>query len=261
MDLAGRIRSIEDLKKHKNAFFADALQSIDVFKYARAPVIHKVVFQEGDLTVLRIGVERDLQRQRRDFIREAVENWPDTWVVFDNRPSVQKCVIQRHGGFQKTQTVAKVLEENINKWIQRYQLASVFEPIYSKNVFWDLVHQFTGRLTQIEFELISPNMSNLSDSLTLDLASLNRETNTQRTKLQLNSDPESALTPTEKDTLIAGLVDYASKGGGDITLRARGVKRKMHTAKGITETSIDEVELQGKNAADLAKVFRKLVGE
>ena len=261
LGLDGTITSIEDLKKHKNEFFAEALRAVNAFMYPRATVIHQVVVRDADLTVLRLGVERDLQRQRRDFTTEPVEHWPDTWVAIDNRPHIQKCIIQKQGGFQHTRTVAKILEDTLNERLQHYQLACVFEPIYGTSVFWDLIERFTGRITQIEFELISPNMSNLSEALTVDLKTLTRETSTQRTRLQLNSDPKAALTPTRDDAMISGLVDYASTGGGDIMLRARGVKRKMHTAKGITEISIDEVELQGTDPDGLAKSFRKLVGE
>jgi hypothetical protein len=262
MDLAGKIRSLEDLKRHKNEFFASALSSITTFHYNRAPLVHCLVYDADDLTIIRVAVERDLVRQRKDFTTEPVENWPDTWVAFDNRPDVQKCLIQsRGGGFQDTQTVVRILEGNLNDKLRHDQLAAAFEPIYERNVFWNLVKHYEGKITQIEFELISPNMSNISSSLTLDLAGLNRTTNTQRTKLQLNSDPGSSLTPDTSDPMVVGLVDYASQGGGDITLRARGVKKKMHTAKGITEIVVDEIELHGKDPAEVAKLFRNVLGK
>ena len=259
LTLDGGIRGVEDLKRHKNTFFAEALAGIKVFTYGRAEIVHQTVATSGTLTIFRLAVERDLRRQRKDFVEEPVENWPDTWIVFDNNPTVQKCLIQKRGGFQRTKTVAKILEDTINARLIQHQLSAVFEPIYSKNVFWDLTRRYQGRITQIEFELVSPNMSNISASLKIDLAGLNKSTNTQRTKFQLNSDPRSALTPNEDDETISGLVDYASQGGGDITVRARGVKHKVHTAKGITELSIDELELQGKPDNDIVRIFRKLV--
>lgn len=258
MDLGGTITGIEDLRQKKNEFLRQALENIETFAYSRAETRHKIWASEA-LFVLQIGVERDLKRKTREFEIEEVENWPTVFVAFNNDPQVQKCLVQQQGGFQRTATVVKLIEDSLNVVLAQYQLAIAFEPIYAESYFWDLVERYQGKITQIEFELISPNMSNISENLTFDLAALNRSTNTQRTNLQLNSDKNATLTPSADDPLIGGLVHYSSDGGGDITMRAMGVRKKIHTAKGVNEVTIDEVLVEGATPEQLADVFRGLL--
>jgi len=259
LDLAQEIRGVDDLRAKKNEFFWRALSGINIFTYSRGPLVHRKLSMDDDLLILQLAVERDLKRTTREFEAETVENWPDVLIVMNNRPDIQTCLIQEGVGFQKTSTVAKILEDNLNAQLLHYQLSVAFEPIYEKRVFWDLVHRYEGRITQIEFELISPNMSNISGALTIDLGALNRNTNTQRTNIKLNSDKSSSLTPTKDDPLVSGLVDYASQGGGDITIRAKGIHKKMHTARGVNETRIDELLIQGASPEHLKNIFKDLL--
>ncbi|MFA6174800.1 MAG: hypothetical protein WC334_05900 [Kiritimatiellales bacterium] len=259
LDLEQQIRSVEDLRAKKNEFFKRALSAINIFTYSRGPLVHRKLWMDDDLMIIQLAVERDLKRTTKEFEEEVVENWPDILVAMNNRPDVQMCLIQEGGGFQKTDTVAKLIEDNINTQLLHHQLSTAFEPIYEKKIFWDLVHRYEGKITQIEFELISPNMSNISGALTIDLGALNRKTNTQRTNIKLNSDKSSCLTPTEDDLLVSGLVDYASQGGGDIAVRAKGVSKKIHTARGVNEIHIDEVSIQGANPEQLKDIFKELL--
>lgn len=258
LDLDGEITSVEDLKAKKNEIFRRVLEHIRAFSYSRGEIRHKCS-RLDDLIVLQIGIERDLKRKTREFEVESIENWPTVYVAFDNDPDVQKCLIQRYSGFQCTDTVVKLIESTLNIKLQRYQLAVVFEPIYKESYFWDLVSEYEGKITQIEFELISPNLSNISDSLSLDLGRLHRSTNTQRTNLQLNSDENAYLTPSQEDPQVAELVKYSSQGGGDITIRIKGLRKKKHTAKGINEYSIDEAEIEGKSVEQVADILREVL--
>lgn len=257
LDIEGSIKDLADLKRQKNELFRRAVSTVKTFSYSRGDIRHKV-WHDDDIFVLQIGVERDLKRITREFEIEDVENWPTVYVVFNNDPAIQKCLVQQGGGFQRTITVLKIIEQSLNAVLARYQLSVAFEPIYSESYFWDLVEQYRERITQIEFELISPNMSNISESLTFDLAQLNRSTNTQRTNLQLNSDVNTALTPTADDPLIGGLVKYSSEGGGDITMRARGVRKKIHTAKGVKEITIEEIEVEGATQEQILRMFKEI---
>ena len=259
MDLNGEIKSLEDLKRKKNEYLEGILLKVPSMMYSRAEIRHKLLWSKEHIFILQIGVERDLKRSTREFELEEVENWPTVFAVLNNDPTIQKCLVQEHGGFQSSSTVIKIIEDSINQYLRQHQLALVFEPIYNEKYFWDLVAQYKDRITQIEFELISPNMSNISSSLKFDLVALNRSTNTQRTNLQLNSDADSFLTPTIDDPLIKGLVEYSSNGGGDITVRAKGIHKKQHTSRGIKQTTIDELIITGSSPEALAKTFEELM--
>jgi hypothetical protein len=253
------IKSVDELKAKKNQLFARVFRKINIFIYSRGPIIHKKLSDRDDMLLLKIGVERDLKRKTKEFEVEDIENWEPSLVAINNNPDVQKCLIQQYGGFQDTKTLAKLLEDNFNNYLIEYQLSISFQPIFEENYFWSLVEKYKDKITQIEFELVSPNMSNISDGLKLDLGELNRTTNTKTTYLQLNSEKSSCLTPNKDDVLVHGLVEYSAKGGGDISIRAKGVKKRIHTSKGINEISFDEISIEGASQENLVGIFKDLM--
>ena len=175
LNIFEKIKSIDELKAKKNDIFTKIFQSISTFSYSRGPIVHKKIAAIDDIFLLRIGVERDLKRKTKEFEVEDIENWEPSLIVFNNKPDVQKCLIQQYGGFQNTKTITKLLEDNFNKLLQEYQLSISFQPIYEENYFWSLVEKYKEKITQIDFELISPNMTNISGSLNLDLGELNKK--------------------------------------------------------------------------------------
>ena len=255
----GEVASLDDLKAKKNIFLCKIINEIKEFIYARGTIVHKLLWVDELIFILQLGIERDLKRTTREFTKEQIEHWPTVYVVFYNNPLIQKCLIQQGGGFQNTSTVASIIETTLNQYLSHYHLAIAFEPIYEQEYFWDLVQRYEGRIMQIDFELISPNMSNISASLNLDLTNLNKSTNTQKTHLQLNSDPKAYLTPSQNDPLISNIVEYSSQGGGNISVRARGVKKKMNTSKGVNEVNISELSIEGASPEALAALFRELL--
>lgn len=254
------IISLEDLLARKNALFAAAIKKIEKFRFHRAELVHRVEVSEDDFIVLKLGAERGLTITTRDFAEEEIENWPYVLVIINNNPQVQKVAIQLDRRvFYRTTTVANILERNLNEYLRQYQLVVRFNPIFEESYFWDIVARYRGRITQAEFAMIAPNLSNISRALNLDLRELQRTTNTQETRLQLKSDPESSLTFEQGDRFIASLVEYASQGGGNISVKVRGVRRKIQTEKGIIEESIDEAEIEGIDAQGLVQIFRDIL--
>lgn len=253
------ITSLSDLIREKNNLFRRAISSINVFSYPRTQIAHQVIFIKDNIIIIKIGVERDLKRTTRDFTSEAIDNWPTVLVAFNNDREVQKCLVQKSVAFNHTSTVVKLFEYNIKRQLFQYQLSVGFEPIYKEEYFWNLVKTYEDRIVQINFELISPNMSNISASLKLDLHQLNKTTNTQRTNLQLNSDESSHLTPSKEDDMVDSLVEYSSEGGGNITMKVKGLNRKVQTAKGVNEIAIDELSITTSRPEDLGEIFKSLI--
>lgn len=69
-------------------------------------------------------------------------------------------------------------------------------------------------------------MANISRVLKVDLRQLNRDSNCQKTDLQLEALPGAALEITKMDDLIEGCVEYASMGGGDIAIKSQGLEER-----------------------------------
>ena len=225
------VENLDELKARKNEFFGKAIQEIKKLIYQRAELIHKIILNEGDIIILKVGVNRIFSRDKPDFTEEEIDNWPNLHVVINNKADIQKIAIQfNRKAFSSTHTVANLLEQSINSVLEKYYLKIHINPIFTKQSFWDIVDKHPTGITQTCFDMISPNMSNISHSLNLDLKQLNATTNTQETKLELNSDKSSNLNFSQDDEFVNSLVDYASEGGGNISLKIKGYKRKFHTS-------------------------------
>jgi len=127
--------------------------------------------------------------------------------------------------------------------------------------FWGMVEKYPRRIVETEFKMISPNMSNISSRLKIDLSGWNQITNTQETKVALKSDKNSSLTFQEGDEPVTSLVDYASEGGGNIKMKIKGIRRKISTSDSVTEISIKdlELELERNNLRAIGEIFKEIL--
>jgi hypothetical protein len=254
--------TVDELKARKNEFFFDTLLNIKEFRHSRAELIFQIDSPSKDIIVLRLGASRGLKRETRDFEKEVVDNFPSAVIVFNNNPESQKVAIEiEYKAFRSTATIAEILEHNLNNALRKYNLHVSFQPTFDKYKFWNLVDQYPRRITETEFRMISPNMSNISKNLKVDLAGWNQITNTQITKVALKSDKNSSLTFKEGDEPVTSFVDYSSEGGGNIKLRIKGISRKISTSDTVTEVVVKdlEFEFEPKNLKTISKMFKEIL--
>lgn len=248
MSFEPKIQTMEELVKRKNEFFQKALNEIKQFEFPRAELNHMVVASKNDVSILRLGVNRGIKRTKKDFTDERMENWPNSLIVINNKANIQKIAIQHNlRVFSSVKVIADILESNFNKHLARYQLSAVLEPIFEEKVFWDIMKQNKNKVTVVDFELVTPNLSNISRSISEELKDLQKGTNTQKTNIKLQSDKNSSLDIEENNSLVKDLVEYASKGGGNIRCKIRGHKRYVNAAKGIKQESVDLIEIENIN--------------
>lgn len=263
------IKTVEDLKDRKNEIFANTLNSFDddIRKFVHHKryedeIIFRFLIKEEDFFVLQMGVNRDITIQTRDFETDTINNWPTVLIAVDNSPSAQKIAIQiDRRVFYRTSTVANILEYNLNRYLYQHQLQVRFNPIFSANDFWSIIEQYPQRVTQVEFAMITPNLSDISDSLNMDIKALGRLTNTQETKLQLNSAENSSLTLNKDDEFTDSMVQYSSEGGGNISMKIKGLRRKITTNDSITETSIEKFSVTDAPEELVKEILRELLDE
>lgn len=245
-------KALEELKKRKNEYFAKVLQETGTFKYDHGEIVPKLWGEGENLFRLRLGANRPAKITKKDASEERVENWPYIYIFVNNDPSVQKIFIEiKPGVFSSPNVVKTILIESLNIGLAKYDLHMYMEPLFEKQQFWDLVDKYKNAITKVTFDLVSPNMANISQALKVDLSALSKRTNTQRTALQLNSDPNSALNLEPKDEELASVVGYASEGGGDIRIKARGIKKTISTHKSTKTIEIGEIEFSGNEGNNL----------
>ncbi len=160
--------------------------------------------------------------------------------------------------FRKPRTLARILEDNINDALRRYLLNVVILPVFDQHEFWQLVERYPKRITQVRFDMVTPNMSNISKSLQLDLTALGRDTNTQETTLELNSVKGSHLVLSSANEFLKSLVDYASAGGGSIWLKVRDIGRRLSTKDSVKEIDVGELDMASLEEAQSRQLAHQI---
>jgi hypothetical protein len=257
-DLYGA-KTADELIAQKNDLFREVLNSPGAFRTARAETATKKLFEKDDFILYRIAANRSLNHETKDFRTETIDNWPKILVVIWNNPEKQLIAVQhRSAAFQKTDAVIKLIFDSIEPLLLKHQLTAAWEPLFEKHLFWDLIKKNEGAIQEIEFEIITPNMANISGVLPDNLKDFARQTNSVRNKISISSDPSSSLRIDKNNPTVEGLVDYSSEGGGDISIRISGLKKKIHTSRTVKEVEIDEAVLQGE-PSDVANILKDLL--
>lgn len=259
-DVAFRsINSVEELKARKNEIFSHVLSNFPALDYRQAEINHKVDVDSPPWFVVEINTQKSLKREKPDFKQERIDTWPHVIAIINNSPDVQIIAISRNTrAFSSGAVVAKILQNNLGRILQRYMLTIQVEAIFDRSEFWHIVDEYRGRITSVNFELISPNMANISKGLELDLAKLNADTNSHRTDLKLNSTEGSALEIKKDNPMLNSLVEYSSEGCGDIEVKIKGIKKTIRTSKSVREISIDELSIQNLTPDRLEWLFEQL---
>lgn len=252
------INSVEELKARKNEIFGHVLTNFPSLDYRKADLNHKVDVDLPPWFVVEINTQKSLKRDKPDFQQERIDTWPHVIVIINNSPDTQIIAISRNTrAFSSGAVIAKILQENLGRILQRYMITIHVEAIFDKSEFWHIVDEYRGRITSVNFELISPNMANISKGLELDLARLNADTNSHRTDLKLNSTEGSSLEIKQDNPLVNSLVEYSSKGGGDIEVRIKGIKKTIRTSRSVREISIDELSIENLTPERLGWLFEQ----
>lgn len=253
------VGSIDELISRKNEFFSEAFSGAKNFSDKRHETITKKLYEKDDFFLLRIAHNRSIHRETKDFRDEVIDNWPSILVAIWNHPEKQFIAVQRRStAFSSCKVVVKMIINSLSLQLGHHHLRAIHEPLFEKQQFWSLLHQYEGRVKSVEFEIITPNMANISGSLSDDLKDFAKTTNSARNKLKIESDPEAPLHLEESNRTLQGLVNYSSEGGGNISLKIDGVKKTYHTSKTVKEIQLGDMEIQG-NSEEVASVIKELL--
>jgi len=250
----------DQIRQRKNIFLNEVLENLPHFRHRGMEIKHKSIFHEGNIFAFKVGAHKSIDRDTADFSRERIENWPNVTVLVNNDPSAQIIAVSRNQkAFASTKTVVNLFESSISPAIRRFGLTIQVMEQFEENNFWALIDENKGHITRVRFEMISPNMANISKALKIDLRQLNRETNCQKTNIELETVDGIPLEISRENKLIDGCVEYASMGGGDIAIKIKGIAKEVRTSTTVKTVAIDEVVLEG-NGQDLLGHLKELLG-
>lgn len=261
LSLDNKHQTAEAIREHKNEIFADIIGN-EYFRFVstKSEVTSKLMYSQGDLSIYKLGVKRSLKVAKKDFTEDTIDNYPNIIIAVNNNPAIQKIAIQKNiKAFNKAHAVSGIVEQSIDQKIKNYNLSFYIEPLFDKKEFWNLVNRFKGKVTQVTFDLISPNMANISKNLKINLKEIYEDTNTHKTRLELNSDKDQYLDIKEESKFVNSLVEYSAEGAGNIAVRVAGYSKKFHTAQSITEFSIDEQLIKDNDWDALNDAFNEIL--
>lgn len=227
----------EKVVAHKNEYFHNVIvKSSFTGKRGKLPV--KIPFDKDNFSVLWLGNDK-YQEIVEDFETKTVPTHPFSIIIVDNDPTHQILAISRnYKAFSDTSVIVRSLSEAINKELDYYNLVIHIEPITSKLDFWNMLKGKEGRVKSITFEIIKPNMSNISECLTDYLKEFTQETNSHKTMLQINAPDNGVLEGiSENSPKMQQLVDYTTNGGGTIKTKVAGESKTYSTRDNIIQVS------------------------
>lgn len=242
----GKALSIDELISQKNMLFFLALNEISDFSHRGFETTKRTLMQSDTVVAFKIGIQKTIDLDTKELKREKVESWPNVTVIVDNSPDIQGIAISRNPrAFSSTRILIDHLHRAISTRLRARGLTIEIREQFNTSDFWSVVSDNEGKVQRIRFEMVSPNMANISAALTVDLRGLNRDTHSQRVDIELNAPPNSSLSIDHENPLINGCVDYASKGGGDIAVKIQGMRKEIRTSTAVKTIEIDKLEFTG----------------
>lgn len=257
--------SYDELKARKNEFFMDVILNphltySDTFANK---LRHKIIFNDGDVVSMKLGKQKSILLTNEEFEDEEYTDFPSVFVIINNNHGKQKIAISRDSNaFSNSFVVAHILEDNLSRMLEKYNLEVVISPILDSAEFWDLVARYESRITKLQFNLIRPNMADISGSFKDEIRELTDSTNSLITKVELNAPKNSTLENINKENdKIRALAEYGIQGGTQtIHMKVKGIRKTIKTEQTIITTKIDSIELLG-NPETVGETLRIITEE
>lgn len=183
-----------------------------------------------------------------------MHSYPFSHVFIYNNKQYQIIAIQDSSDLH-SKTIKSCLEVKLEKLLYEKGIIIKILPIYKENNFWDFVSKHEQKIISLSFNIITPNMSNISSTLDEELKQTAKRTGTIETNLKFNADKNRYLKLNREDNTIDGLVKYTSKGGGDINMKIKGFKKGFSSNDYQKYLEIDELNYNGslQNFKELMK--------
>jgi hypothetical protein len=258
--LFGQVSSYQDLIDKKNDFFLEVVNSPKTrYRGHGYNVLSQIEYNDKGTLILHLGVEKTREIHREDFKSTYIKDYPNIYVYVDNNPQVQIIAIQNNlDTFTDTDAVANILKDAYSKALARYELTVYIEQTFDQKEFWTTIEQHEGRITNLLFEFIKPNLANISKSAVEQLKLLKNSVNSHKTDLEFKAPKGGTLENlTPDNTEIAGLVEYNQEGGGPSPrIKIKGLRYYIKTTK--SEKTIELAEVEG-SPEKIAKLLKKLL--
>lgn len=250
--------SKDDAIKNKNSILYKVLCTTSIED--SSILIKRRIVEEKDCILTHYAIKRQITIDTEEFKEKGVDTWPPFLLCFFNDETKQYLLIEENKkAYQNHSKLIKSITKNLNVRLMENNLSIYIEPLFEEKKFWEIAKKHEGKVTSLKFKLITPNLANISDTLDKELKEVAKNTNAVMTNLELTSSASTALKMDDMNSnpTISGLVSYASQGGGNISLKIRGIKKIIHTNDTVKTVTVDNIDIEGStnNVGNLVRVL------
>lgn len=218
-----------------NSFTKEHRKEIDYRKTNYVIYCKQLQELESRYYMMTFAKEKQLIRGKKadtGIETEKLDDYKDCHIFIDVKR--QFFLIERNGELgnnivQQKNVIANVITRIFEKRLLYFEL----ELLTEKNNFWEYIRENNGKISEIEFQLVTPNFLGIKTVREM-LQKLNIYNNT-RCQFKLQND-EGKLTIGENDEFINDAVKYTSNGGGRWRIKAL---EHTETTSEDTPTSYD----------------------
>ncbi|RAX57259.1 hypothetical protein CCZ01_06690 [Helicobacter monodelphidis] len=259
--LFDEIQNVEQLIENKNKILQQILESLETrdFRHRQYPIKFQLKYNLDNFLIFKLDVKRVTKIGNEDLEDTEHDDWRYIFIIFWNHPDKQFLLIQDKvkvfNDIKVSHTrIMKILEQSLLE----KQLVIKSESLFDKSEFWNIVNLYPDKISRVRFNLITPNMANISSALSKDLKNLFKATNTTESSLEIKSAEQSKLHLQQGDDLVEDMVDYASNGGGSINIKVKGIKKVFKTTDKYKSIAIDEITLNADKQESITKAINDL---
>ena len=257
LELHGPKPSFEELRETKNKIFEEIIQSLPETKKEKN--LFKLLDNTDSIYLFKVS-NKKYDKIVEDFTEKEIKTEPYVYLIVNNDPNVQKIYISEDiEVFTSVNATKNILITIFRKYLHTKYLNIETNEVFDKKTFWTLVKRHQGKIKYINIEMIKPNLANISKSLPEAFKKFAENTNAHRSNIILKAPENGKLEKiNESNKELEGLVDYSSKGGGEIKVKVKGISKQLKTSDNIKKIDIEQIYLEGSHE-QVIKMYKEIL--
>lgn len=257
LELYGSKPSFEELKNTKNKIFKEIIESLPEDKNEKN--LFKLLDNTDDIYLFKVS-NKKYDKIVENFTEKEIKTEPYIYLIINNDTNVQKIYISNDiEVFSSVNVTKNILVTILRKYLQAKYLNIETNEVFDKMTFWTLVKKHQDKIKYINIEMIKPNLANITKSLPEVFKKFAENTNAHRSNIILKAPENGKLEKiNESNKELEGLVDYSSKGGGEIKVKVKGISKQLKTSDNIKKIDIDQIYLEGSHE-QVIKMYKEIL--
>jgi hypothetical protein len=180
------------------------------------------------------------------FNEEKIEDWPTVpvFISLSNSPTTGQAIAigTANRVLKKPLPILEALADTLSGRIRPNSFELNVNAISRTSDFWDVVSENKENIENITFTFTAPNLFNANDQLDKELKAASETLNA--THLTIGAENKAGgIKLTEEQNFTKRAVEYISGGGGQYSMKIKGLQKKVKDGEYVKSVTIDEVTI------------------